>query len=167
MRWLGGILDNSRTWHGGHRWTTLKNGVRAQSWQFGANTGDCETLRPPIIIYGFCTLGTLKHTQIHVMARTKNTSNYQPPITTNNWHIHRAGGGLLQWLKPTLALRFQRNKMFLPRSLVKIQYCWEPPWPRGSVLGLRPPGLEFRILCVEDSVISFISPFSGGSPGPV
>ena len=47
------------------------------------------------------------------------------------------------------------------------QYCEEPPWPRCSVLGLRPPGLEFRILCLEDSVISIISPSSGGSPGPV
>ena len=46
-------------------------------------------------------------------------------------------------------------------------YSGEPPWPRGSVLGLRPPGLEFRILCLEDSVISIISPSSGGSPGPV
>ena len=35
------------------------------------------------------------------------------------------------------------------------------------MLGLRPPGLEFRILWLEDSVISFISPSSGGSPGPV
>ena len=34
------------------------------------------------------------------------------------------------------------------------QYCGEPPCPRGSVLDLRPPGLEFRILCLEDSVIS-------------
>ena len=32
------------------------------------------------------------------------------------------------------------------RLLVKIQYCGEPPLPRGSVLGLRPPGLEFRLL---------------------
>ena len=32
------------------------------------------------------------------------------------------------------------------------------------MLGLRPPGLEFRILCLEDSVISIISPSSGGSP---
>ena len=48
-----------------------------------------------------------------------------------------------------------------------IQYCREPPWPRSSVLGLRPPGLVFRILCLVDNVISFISPFSGGSPGPV
>ena len=29
------------------------------------------------------------------------------------------------------------------------------------MLDLRPPGLEFRILCLEDSVISFISPSSG------
>ena len=38
--------------------------------------------------------------------------------------------------------------------------------PLGSVLGLRPPGLEFRILCLEGSVILIISPSSGGSPGP-
>ena len=52
-------------------------------------------------------------------------------------------------------------------STCESQYCGEPPWPRGSVLGLRPPRLEFRILCLEDSVISIISPSSGGSPGPV
>ena len=46
---------------------------------------------------------------------------------------------------------------------------------RGSVPGLGglketkkvSPGLEFRILCLEDNVISIISPSSGGSPGPV
>ena len=52
-------------------------------------------------------------------------------------------------------------------STCESQYCEELPWPRGSVLGLRPPGLEFRILCLEDSVISIISSSSGGSPGPV
>ena len=52
-------------------------------------------------------------------------------------------------------------------STCETQYCEEPPWPRGSVLGLRPPGREFRIVCLEDSVISFISPSSGGFPGPV
>ena len=61
---------------------------------------------------------------------------------------------------PTLALKFQRNKMFLPRSFVKIQYYGEPPWPKGSVFGLRPPGFEFQILCLKGSVISFISPSS-------
>ena len=63
--------------------------------------------------------------------------------------------------------KFKRNKKILPRSLAKIQYCGEHTWPRGSVLGLRPPRLEFRILRLEDSVISIISPPSGGSPGPV
>ena len=52
-------------------------------------------------------------------------------------------------------------------STCESQYCGEPPCPRGSVLGLRPPGLEFRSLCLEDSVISIISPSSGGSPVPV
>ena len=52
-------------------------------------------------------------------------------------------------------------------STCESQYCGEPPWPRGSVLGLRLPVLEFRILCLEDSVISIISPSLGCSPGPV
>ena len=42
---------------------------------------------------------------------------------------------------------FQRNKIVLPRSFVKIQYIRQPPWPRGSVLVLEPQGLEFIILC--------------------
>ena len=43
---------------------------------------------------------------------------------------------------------FKKIKIFLPRSVVTIQYCGEPPWLRGSVLGLRPPGREFQILCL-------------------
>ena len=68
---------------------------------------------------------------------------------------------------PTLAFKFQWKKMFLPRSLAaEIEYCGEPLSP-SSVLGLRPPGLEFQILCLEGSVISVIWPSSGGSPDPV
>ena len=52
-------------------------------------------------------------------------------------------------------------------SLTNIQYCVEPPWPRGSVLSLRPTRLEFRIMCLEGSVISFLSPSSTDSHGPV
>ena len=52
-------------------------------------------------------------------------------------------------------------------SACESKYCGEPPWPRGNVLGLRSPGREFWILCLEDSVISIISPFSGGSLGLV
>ena len=52
---------------------------------------------------------------------------------------------------PTLASKFQRNNVF-SRSLVKIQYCGEPPWPRGSVIGLRPPGFEFQILSLKVSL---------------
>ena len=50
----------------------------------------------------------------------------------------------------------KETKMFLPH-----------PRPRGSVLGLGPLGFEFRILCLEGSVLSLISPSSGGSPGPI
>ena len=54
-----------------------------------------------------------------------------------------------------------------PCSLVKIQYCGEPLCLRVSVLGLRPPGVEFRILCLKGIAISFISPSSGDSLGSV
>ena len=47
---------------------------------------------------------------------------------------------------------------------VQMRYCGEPPLPGGSVLGLRLPGPEFRIVCLEGSVISLSS---GSSPGPV
>ena len=59
---------------------------------------------------------------------------------------------------------FNETKWF---SLVKIQYSGEPLWQRGGVLGLRPPGHEFRVLFVESSVIPFISPSPEYSPGPV
>ena len=52
-------------------------------------------------------------------------------------------------------------------STCETQYCGGPPWPIGSVPGLRPPGFKFRILCLEGSVISLISPSSGGSAGPI
>ena len=52
----------------------------------------------------------------------------------------------------------KETKMLLPHPRVKVNIM-------GSLL--RPPGLEFRILCLEDSVISIISPSSGGSLGPV
>ena len=61
---------------------------------------------------------------------------------------------------------WKKQKCFSP-STRKTQYCGEAPCPRGSVLGLRPPGLEFRILCLEGNVISLITPSSGGSPDPV
>ena len=60
--------------------------------------------------------------------------------------------------------KFPKNEMFFSRSLVRIKYCGNTPWPRGRELCLRPPGLEFRILCPEGSVIS---PIPGDSPGPV
>ena len=44
---------------------------------------------------------------------------------------------------------------------------WGPTIPRSSVFGFGLPGLEIRSLCLKDSVISFISPSSVGSPGPV
>ena len=46
------------------------------------------------------------------------------------------------------------------------KYCEELPWPWGSFLDLRLPGLEFWILCLEGIIIPLISPSSGNSPGP-
>ena len=70
-------------------------------------------------------------------------------------------GALVQWLKlpawkvgdrefePRSAFKLQRNKMFFPRALVEIQYCGEPPWPSGSMLGLE--------YCVWRAVSSHLS----------
>ena len=81
---------------------------------------------------------------------------------------------LVQWLKlhawkiedrrfvPRSGIQVSKKQKLLPRSFVAIQYCGEPLYLRGSVLDLRPPGLEFRIICLEVSDISFISPSSGG-----
>ena len=54
-------------------------------------------------------------------------------------------------LEPRPGLQVSKKQMFIPHSFVKMPYCGEPPCPRGSVLGLRPPGLEFRIMCALSS----------------
>ena len=53
---------------------------------------------------------------------------------------------------------FKETIMFFPSSLVNIQYCEGLPWPKCRVLGLRPLGLEFRIMCLEGGVISVTIP---------
>ena len=50
--------------------------------------------------------------------------------------------------------------MFLPHPRVKLSIV-------ESLRDREVACSEFRILCLEDSVISFISPCSGGTPGPV
>ena len=62
--------------------------------------------------------------------------------------------------EPRYDIQVSKKQRFFFCSLVKIQYCEEPPWPRSSELGLWPPGFELGILREEGSVISFISPSS-------
>ena len=57
----------------------------------------------------------------------------------------------------------KETKMFLPHPRVKVSIVGSL---RDREVACSPPGIEFRILCLEDSVISIISPSSGGSPGP-
>ena len=45
---------------------------------------------------------------------------------------------------PALAFMFQRNKMFLLRSLAKIKYCGEPPRPTGSSSTSHRQGSNFE-----------------------
>ena len=69
---------------------------------------------------------------------------------------------LVQWLKlpawkggdragsnSALSFKFQKKDFFLLWSLVKMQYCGEPPWPRNSELGPRLPLFESRLLAVS------------------
>ena len=85
-------------------------------------------------------------------------------------------GLLMQWLKlpawkvgdrefkPHSGLQVSKKRNFSSCSFVKVQYCGEPPWPRGSVLSLRSTQLEFRILCLEGTGIACILPSSAGYP---
>ena len=61
----------------------------------------------------------------------------------------------------------KETKMFLPHPLVKLSIARSLRDRERK--GARPqtPGLEFRILYLEGSVIPLISPSSGGSPGPI
>ena len=61
--------------------------------------------------------------------------------------VRGSGFGSRSW-------RFERNKHVSSPFTWKTQYCGEPPWPKGSVLGLRPPGLES---CIWRTVSSHLS----------
>ena len=89
--------------------------------------------------------------------------------------IGKAGtGALVQWLKlpawevePHSGLRVSKKQNGFSSLTRKDSLFWETSvTDRYSVLSLRSPGLEFRILSLDGNVISFISPSSGSSPGP-
>ena len=56
---------------------------------------------------------------------------------------------------PLLHSSFKKTISPPPRSQDAI--LWGASTRRCSVLGLKPPGFEFQILCLEGSVISFFS----------
>ena len=74
---------------------------------------------------------------------------------------------MVQWLKlpawkvgdrgfdPTLALKFQRNKNV------------SSPLTRQDSILFGASVTELQIKWLEGCVISFIAPYSGGSPGPI
>ena len=85
--------------------------------------------------------------------------------------LHLAGRSALLFPSDYLLLDLvgrSASRHFSSASLLPHLVGRSAGWHFSShLLGLRPPGHEFRILCLEDSVISFISPSSGGSPGAV
>ena len=80
-----------------------------------------------------------------------------------SWHCIADGGpGAPLPFTPSselgsLSRRFERNKNVSSPSTCESQYCGGPPWPRSSVLGLRPPGSNFES-CVWRTVSSQSSP---------
>ena len=58
---------------------------------------------------------------------------------------------------PSPAIRYYTCYIGRVRSLVKDWVFWGASVTDWMVLRLRPPGLGFRILCLEGSVISFIT----------
>ena len=59
------------------------------------------------------------------------------------------------------------TKLFLLHRLVKLSIEKSVRDREVACSASRPPGFEFRILCLEGSVISLILQYSGGSPGPI
>ena len=59
----------------------------------------------------------------------------------------------------------KETKMFRPHPRVKLSVVGSLPDREVACSASDRQGSNF--LCLEDSVISFISPSSGGSPGPV
>ena len=70
------------------------------------------------------------------------------------------------WCEPYPGLQVSKQQNVSSPLTRNNPLLLKPPWPIDSVLGLRPPGLEFLIMCLEGSVNSFLSPSSGGSPDP-
>ena len=58
---------------------------------------------------------------------------------------------------------FESNTSFEPQPAI----LWGASVAKRWRARFKPPVLEFRILCLKGSVISFISPSSKGFPGPV
>ena len=121
----------------------------------------------------------------HPSQKTSYTEFPGPP-TNINLDLHNRRARLQMWktLAPEMSQiksnsrdrqlwladcrRFASDEIYFLSFLVSsVLDIVESLRPSGIVLGLRPPGPEFKILCLEGSVISFISPLSGGLPGPV
>ena len=61
----------------------------------------------------------------------------------------------------------KETKMFLPHPIVKLSIVGSLRDREVACSASDRQGFEFKILCLEGSVISLISPSSGGSPGPI
>ena len=84
---------------------------------------------------------------------------------------------MVQWLKlpawkvgirgfePHSGLQVSKKQNISSPLTRKKSILWGSLRDRG-VACLIPPGLEFRVLCLKGSVISFTSPSSRDSPGP-
>ena len=90
------------------------------------------------------------------------------------WNLNaRAGFEFYEWIGKKYFCFFQATETgnepltLAWKAAVLTTTLGPPPSPRSSELQLRPPGFELRIMCLNGSVISFFSPSSEDSPGPV
>ena len=104
---------------------------------------------------------TLAHwTIIERLLRAAQPSIYKPPLT---YYLFKS---VYPFFTCSILYGCSITRAIVPHC---YNTTWRsgvgnPLWLRGSVLGLRPLGFAFRILCLEGSVIS---PSSWGSPGTV
>ena len=60
------------------------------------------------------------------------------------------------WFQTRTDIQVSKKQNVSSSLTPKDSIVWGASWPRGSVIGLWTPELEFQILCLEGSVISFI-----------
>ena len=111
------------------------------------------------------------------MLRLINQVNFHPLEVVSRYRDPEGGGARVVVSPAAFHARvrgsvpglggLKETKMFLPHPRVKVSIVGSLRDREVACSASDRQGSNFEFLCLEDSVISIISPSSGGYPGPV